>query len=165
MTTKAKGSHVFQPAFAATFDDRRNMVGRPGTDEGLEPGKLEPKHIKGAIPVRLALYFSWKLRRLEPRLLQQGFEDPQKLIAIGSTERTDSKIALKYLFSKIPWIASKFVLMDASLRTKGSTAFRNLTPTPSAERAAVRPPGKLLMIFPAGFRPDSVFAHRDSSNT
>src|SRR5262249_21623855 len=118
MTSETKGSDVFNSAFTATFDDRHNMVGRPGADKRLEPWELQPKHIERPVTLRLALHFPWKLRRLKPRLSQQRLKYPDDLVAIGSTKRADTEIALKALVTKIARIAAKFVFMDAGVRTK-----------------------------------------------
>ena len=118
MTSQTQGSDVFNSAFATAFDDRHNMVGRPGADKWLEPWELQPKHIERPVTLRLALHFPGKLRRLKPRLSQQCLKDPQDLIAIDSTKRADSEIALKDLFPKVARIAAKFVFMNAVMRTK-----------------------------------------------
>jgi hypothetical protein len=118
MTSETKGSDVFNSAFTAAFDDRHNVVGCPGANKRLEPWELQPKHIERPVTLRLAVHFPWKLRRFKPRLPKQCLKDPQDLIAIGSTKRADSEIALKDLFPKIARVAAKFVFMDASVRTK-----------------------------------------------
>jgi len=118
MTSETEGSDVFNSAFTAAFDDRHNMVGRPGADKWLEPWELQPKHIERPVTLRLAFNFPGELRRLKPRLSQQCLKDPQDLIAIGSTKRADPEIALKDLFPKVARIAAKFVFMDAGVRTK-----------------------------------------------
>jgi len=118
MTSETEGSNVFQSAFTAAFDDRHNMVGCPGANKRLEPWELQPKHIERRVTLRLALNFPGELRRLQPRLSQQRLKDPHDLIAIGPTKRADPEIALKDLFPKVAWIAAKFVLMHASIRTK-----------------------------------------------
>jgi hypothetical protein len=118
MTSKTQGSDVFNSTFTAAFDDRHNMVGRPGADKRLEPWKLQPKHIERPVTLRLAFHFPWKLSRLKPSLSQQCLKDPHDLIAIGSTKRADPEIALEDLFPKVTGIAAKFVFMDAGVRTK-----------------------------------------------
>jgi hypothetical protein len=118
MTSETEGSDVFNPAFTAAFDDRHNMVGRPGADKRLEPWELQSKHIERPVTLRLALHFPGELRRLKPRLSQQCLKDPHDLIAIGSANRANPEIALKYLFPKIARIAAKFVFMDTGVRTK-----------------------------------------------
>jgi hypothetical protein len=106
MTSETKGSDVFNSAFTAAFDDRHNMVGRPGADKRLEPWELQPKHIERPVTLRLALHFPGELRRLKPSLSQQCLKDPHDLIAIGSTNRADPEIALKDLFPKVARIAA-----------------------------------------------------------
>jgi hypothetical protein len=118
MTSETKGSDVFNSAFTTAFDDRHNMVGRPGADKRLEPWELQPKHIERPVTIRLALHFPGELRRLKPSLSQQCLKDPHDLIAIGSTNRANPEIALKDLFPKVARIAAKFVFMDAVIRTK-----------------------------------------------
>jgi len=118
MTSKTQGSDVFNSTFTAAFDDRHNMVGRPGADKRLEPWELQPKHIERPVTLRLALHFPWELRRLKPCLSQQSLKDPKDLIAIGSTKRADAEIALKDLFPKVARIAANFVFVDAGVRTE-----------------------------------------------
>jgi hypothetical protein len=118
MTTETEGSDVFNSAFTAAFDDRHNMVGRPGANKRLEPWELQPKHIERPVTLRLAVHFPGELRRLKPCLSQQCLKDPHDLIAIGTTKRANPEIALKDLFPKIARIAAKFVFMDAGVRTK-----------------------------------------------
>jgi len=118
MTSETEGSDVFNSAFTTAFDDRHNMVGRPGADKRLEPWELQPKHIERPVTIRLALHFPGELRRLKPSLSQQCLKDPHDLIAIGSTNRANPEIALKDLFPKVARIAAKFVFMDAVIRTK-----------------------------------------------
>src|SRR5262245_19207601 len=118
MTSETEGSDVFNSAFTAAFDDRHNMVGRPGANKRLEPWELLPKHIERPVTLRLEVHFPGKLRRLKPRLSQQRLKDPDDLVAIGSTKRADPEIALQDLFPKIARIAAKFVFMDAGVRTK-----------------------------------------------
>jgi hypothetical protein len=118
MTSQTQGSDVFNAAFTAAFDDRCNMVGRPGTDKWLKPWELQPKHIERPVTLRLALHFPWELRRLKPCLSQQSLKDPKDLIAIGSTKRADPEIALKDLFPKVARIAANFVFVDAGVRTE-----------------------------------------------
>src|SRR5262245_43210394 len=118
MTSEAEGSDVFNSAFTATFDDRHNMVGRPGANKRLEPWELPPKHIERPVALRLAVHFAGELRGLKPRLSQQCLKDPHDLIAIGSTKRADPEIALKNLFTNVARIATKFVFMDTGGRTK-----------------------------------------------
>jgi hypothetical protein len=106
MASETEGSDVFNSAFTASFDDGHNMVGRPGAYKRLEPWELPPKHIERPVTLRLAVHFPGELRRLKPRLSQQCLKDPQNLIAIGSTKRADSEIALKDLFPKVARIAA-----------------------------------------------------------
>jgi hypothetical protein len=98
MASKTEGSDVFNSAFTTAFDDRHNMVGRPGANKRLEPWELQPKHIERPVTLRLAVDFPGELRRLKPRLSQQCLKDPHDLIAIGSTKRADPEITLKDLF-------------------------------------------------------------------
>src|SRR5262249_46790463 len=149
MTSETEGSDVFNSAFTATFNDRHNMVGRPGANKRLEPWELPPKHIERPVALRLAVHFPGELRRLKPGRSQQCLKDPRDLLPIGSTTRADPEIALKDLFPKVARIAAKFVFMDAGVRTKGPPTFRDLDAAPTAERAAVRPLWELFMIFPA----------------
>jgi hypothetical protein len=118
MTSQTEGSDIFNSAFTAAFDYRHNMVGRPGADKRIEPWKLQSKHIERPVTFRFAFHFPGKLRFLKPRLSHQCLKDPQDLIAIGSTKRADSEIALKDLFPKVARIAAKFVFIDAGVRTK-----------------------------------------------
>jgi hypothetical protein len=118
MTSKTESSDVFNSAFTAAFDDRHNMVGRPGANKRLEPWESQPKHIERPVTLRLAVHFPGELPRLKPRLSQQCLKDPHDLIAIGSTKRADPEITLKDLFPKVARIAAKFVFMDADVRTK-----------------------------------------------
>src|SRR5262249_22048308 len=131
------------------FDDRHNMVGRPGANKRLEPWELQPKHIERPVTIRLAVHFPGELRRLQPRLSQQRLKDPHDPIAIGSTKRADPDISMTDLFRKIARIAVKFVCMGPGVRTKCPPTFRNLDAAPPAERAAIRPLRELIMIFPA----------------
>ena len=118
MTSETERSDVFNSAFTAAFDDRHNMVGRPGANKRFEPWELQPKHIERTVTLRLALHFPGELRRLKPRLSQQCLKDPHDLIAIGSTKRADSEIALKDLLPNVARITAKFVFMDTGVRTK-----------------------------------------------
>jgi len=66
MTSEAEGSDVFNSAFTAAFDDRHNMVGRPGADKWLEPWELQPKHIERPVTLRLAFNFRGNCAALSP---------------------------------------------------------------------------------------------------
>lgn len=101
MASQAKRSDVFQAAFAAAFNDRKDVVGGPGAQRRPEPGEFLAEKVERAVTSRVSQNSAGPLTGFQLCLLHQCTEDSFNFVTIHRADGANSVVTLKDLFTQV----------------------------------------------------------------